>query len=155
MSCLARNERTSRSRLPFDLVIELRKDSIDLGIVIKDSQRSLAFYRDVLGFEHVADTPMPPPLSGTMHRLMCGTTLIKLVKLDEVPTAEPAPGGLGGGTGYRYFTMTISNLPEITRACRDSGARIIIDNVELRPGLMVSMVEDPDGNWVEFIDPGD
>ena len=50
--------------------------------------------------------------------------------------------------------MTISNLPEITQACRDSGARIIIDNVELRPGLMVSMVEDPDGNWVEFIDPG-
>lgn len=134
--------------------VELRKDSIDLGIVIKDSQRSLAFYRDVLGFEHVADTPMPPPLSGTMHRLMCGTTLIKLVKLDDVPTAEPAPGGLGGGTGYRYFTMTISNLPEITQACRDSGARIIIDNAELRPGLMVSMVEDPDGNWVEFIDPG-
>ena len=32
---------------------------------------------------------------------------------------------------------------------------IVIDNVELRPGLMVSMVEDPDGNWVEFIDPGD
>ena len=35
------------------------------------------------------------------------------------------------------------------------GATIVIDNVELRPGLMVSMVEDPDGNWVEFIDPGD
>ncbi len=134
--------------------IELRKDSIDLGIVIEDSERSLAFYRDVLGFEHVADTPMPGRSSGTMHRLMCGTTLIKLVALDETPQARPAPGGLTGATGFRYFTMTVSNLAEITQACRDAGAIIVIDNVELRPGLMVSMVEDPDGNWVEFIDPG-
>ena len=135
--------------------IQLRKDSIDLGIVITDSERSLAFYRDVLGFEHVADSPMPPPMNGTMHRLMCGTSMIKLVKLDEVPSAAPAPGGLGGGTGYRYFTLTISNIPEVTRACRDAGATVVIDNVELRPGLMVTMVEDPDGNWVELIDPGD
>jgi catechol 2,3-dioxygenase-like lactoylglutathione lyase family enzyme len=135
--------------------LELRKDSIDLGIVIKDSERSLAFYRDVIGLEHIADTPMPAPLSGTMHRLMCGTTLIKLVKLDAVPAAEAAPGGLGGGTGYRYFTISVSNLADVTQACRDAGARIIMDNVELRPGFMVSMVEDPDGNWVEFIDPGD
>ncbi len=137
------------------MAIELRKDSIDLGIVIEDSDRSLVFYRDVLGFEHVADSPMPPPLSGIMHRLMCGTTMVKLVALDDTPEERPAPGGLAGATGYRYFTMTVSNLAEITQACRDAGATVIIDNVELRPGLMVSMVEDPDGNWVEFIDPGD
>lgn len=134
--------------------IQLRKDSIDLGIVVRDGERSLAFYRDVLGFEHVADMPMPPPLDGTMHRLMCGTTLIKLVVLAETPGAHPAPGGLAGATGYRYFTITVSNLAELTQACREAGATIVIDNVELRPGLMVSVVEDPDGNWIEFIDPG-
>ena len=37
------------------MAVELRKDSIDLGIVITDSAASLAFYRDVLGFEFVAD----------------------------------------------------------------------------------------------------
>jgi catechol 2,3-dioxygenase-like lactoylglutathione lyase family enzyme len=134
--------------------MQLRKDSIDLGIVVRDAERSLAFYRDVLGFEHVADMPMPPPLNGTMHRLMCGTTLVKLVVLDETPAAHAEPGGLAGATGYRYFTITVSNLPELTQACRDAGVTIVIDNVELRPGLMVSVAEDPDGNWVEFIDPG-
>lgn len=135
--------------------IELRKDSVDLGIVARDPERSLAFYRDVLGFEYVASTPMPPPLSGTMHRLMCGTSMIKLIDLDETPTAHPAPGGLAGATGYRYFTITVSNLAALTRACRDAGATVVVDDVELRPGLQVSIVEDPDGNWVEFIDPGD
>ena len=40
-------------------MLSLRKNAIDLGIVIKDSNASLAFYRDLLGFEHVADTPQP------------------------------------------------------------------------------------------------
>lgn len=132
--------------------IDLRKDSIDLGIVITDSAASLAFYRDLLGFDHVADTPMPAGIDGTMHRLMCGTTLIKLVKLDAVPTASAPPGGITGGTGYRYFTIQVSNLPEITQQCKDAGVRVVVDNVEIRPQVSISMVEDPDGNWVEFVD---
>ncbi|MEM7340348.1 MAG: VOC family protein [Actinomycetota bacterium] len=131
--------------------VDLTKDSIDLGIVITDSEASLAFYRDVLGFEHVADTPMPAGMNGTMHRLMCGTTLVKLVKLDTVPDARPAPGGLAGATGYRYFTLSVSNLAELTQACEDGGYKVRIGNAEIRPGVSISMVEDPDGNWVEFL----
>ncbi len=131
--------------------VQLNKDSIDLGIVITDSEASLAFYRDLLGFEHVADTPMPGAMAGTMHRLLCGTTLVKLVKLDEVPEARPAKGGIGGATGYRYFTMQVSNLAEITEAVEAAGYKVRMGNVEIRPGVSISMVEDPDGNWVEFV----
>jgi glyoxylase I family protein len=134
------------------MAVDLRKDSIDLGIVIADSDASLAFYRDLLGFEHVADTPMPAGIGGTMHRLMCGTTLIKLVKLDVGPPASAPPGGITGSTGYRYFTMQVTNLSEITQQCRDAGVRVVVDNVEIRPQVSISMVEDPDGNWVEFVD---
>jgi len=132
--------------------VELRKESIDLGIVVKESDRSLAFYRDLLGFEHVADTPMPGAFAGTMHRLRCGTTMIKLVKLDNEPPAESPPGGIGGATGLRYFTMQVTNLAEITEACRVAGAPVLVANSEIRPGVTISMVADPDGNWVEFVD---
>jgi catechol 2,3-dioxygenase-like lactoylglutathione lyase family enzyme len=132
--------------------VQLSKDSIDLGIVITDSEASLAFYRDLLGFEHVADTPMPAGMNGTMHRLLCGTTLVKLVKLDEVPEARPAKGGIAGATGYRYFTMIVDNLAEVTQAVKDGGYKVRIDSAEVRPGVTISMVEDPDGNWVEFVE---
>ena len=132
--------------------VQLKKDSIDLGIVITDSDAALGFYRDTLGFEHVQDTPMPGGLGGTMHRLLCGTTLVKLVKLDEVPEARPAGGGITGATGYRYFTMIVENLAEITQACKDGGYRVRMENVNVRPGVTISMVEDPDGNWVEFVE---
>ncbi len=132
--------------------VTLRKDSIDLGIVVSDSETALAFYRDVLGFEHVADTPMPGAMKGTMHRLMCGTTLIKLVSLDDKPETAAPPGGITGATGFRYFTMQVSNLAEITEACRAAGSKVVIDQSEVRPGVTISMVTDPDGNWVEFVD---
>jgi glyoxylase I family protein len=134
------------------MAVALRKDSIDLGIVVKDSAAALAFYRDLLGFEHVADTPMPGGLKGTMHRLMCGSTLIKLVSLDDKPAQAAPPGGIAGATGYRYFTMQVSNLAEITQACKEAGAKVVIDQVEVRPKVTISMVTDPDGNWVEFVD---
>ncbi|MBT5753715.1 MAG: VOC family protein [Acidimicrobiaceae bacterium] len=133
-------------------MLSLRKNAIDLGIVIKDSNASLAFYRDLLGFEHVADTPLSGAVPATMHRLRCGDTMIKLVSHDETPSAEAPPGGIGGATGIRYFTMQITNLAEATNACRDAGVKVIIDQREIRPGVSISMVADPDGNWVEFVD---
>lgn len=129
--------------------VQLTKDSVDLGIVIRDSDASLKFYRDTLGLEHVADMPMPG--GATMHRLMCGTTLVKLVKFDNVPEAANPPGGIIGATGYRYFTLSVANLADVLDECDKGGYKIIWKKREIRPGVFVGMVEDPDGNWVEFI----
>jgi hypothetical protein len=48
--------------------------------------------------------------------------------------------------------MQVTNLAEITQACKDAGATVVIDNLEIRPNVAISMVTDPDGNWVEFVD---
>jgi catechol 2,3-dioxygenase-like lactoylglutathione lyase family enzyme len=129
--------------------VKLSKDSIDIGIVVSDSAKALAFYRDTLGLEHIADTPMPG--GGTMHRLMCGTTMVKVVKPDREPPAKAAPGGIQGATGYRYFTISVSNIEEVAAACAAGGYTIAVPVRELRPGVTIAIVEDPDGNWVEFL----
>jgi catechol 2,3-dioxygenase-like lactoylglutathione lyase family enzyme len=132
------------------MAVQLAKSAIDLGIVISDSERSLAFYRDLLGFEHVADTPMPIAGGGTMHRLNCGDTLLKLVKLDKDPKGDGS-GGIAASTGLRYFTMIVSNLEEIMAQCEEAGVEVAVPITEARPGVTIGMVEDPDGNWVEFV----
>ncbi len=129
--------------------IAFTKSAIDLGIVITDSEKSLAFYRDTLGLEHTADTPAPG--GGTMHRLMCGNSMIKLVKHPENPAATAAPGGLAGASGIRYFTINCSNVAEMAAACEAAGAPVPVPPTEIRPGVTIAMVEDPDGNWVEFV----
>ena len=111
----------------------------------------LAFYRDVLGFVHEGDIAMEHVGIKVMHRLWFGTSLIKLVVPVQDPGAPPAPGGIAGGTGYRYWTMTVHNLDEVLSAVQAAGQKIVRPRTEVRPGVVIGMVEDPDGNWVEFI----
>ncbi len=130
--------------------IALTKNSIDLGIVTTNGDSMLAFYRDVIGLKYQQAMPMSGGREGVMHRMLCGETLIKLVVLPKVPAVAP-PDGIGGASGYRYWTMTVSNLAEMVAACAAAGAKIVIANREVRPGVHIAMVEDPDGNWVEFL----
>ncbi|MBW2282265.1 MAG: VOC family protein [Deltaproteobacteria bacterium] len=130
--------------------VKLTKDSIDLGIITTDAERALAFYRDTLGLESEGEMPMPG--GGVMHRLLCGTSLIKIVVNGREPKATAAPGGIGGSTGYRYWTISVSNLDDLVKRCDDGGYKIVIGATEIRPGIRIAMVEDPDGNWVEFLE---
>jgi catechol 2,3-dioxygenase-like lactoylglutathione lyase family enzyme len=131
------------------MTVQLTKDSIDLGIVVRDADAALAFYRDVLGLSYLAETPMP---GGSMHRLGCGTSVIKLVSLKRTPEASAPPGGIPGASGYRYWTISVSNMPEVVAACEAAGRPIAVPITELAPGIKIAIVEDPDGNWVELLE---
>ena len=39
----------------------------------------------------------------------------------------------------------------VEQACADKGHKVVMKERELRPGVKIAMVEDPDGNWVEFL----
>ncbi len=133
------------------MTIALTKDSIDLGIVVRDADAALAFYRDTLGFVDTGSMPLPGG-GGTMYRLLCGSSLIKLVApAAELPAAAP-PGGIQGAYGYRYWTISVSNLDEITERCAAAGRKVAVSPREIRPGVRISIVEDPDGNWVELLE---
>lgn len=128
------------------------KEAIDLGIVTTNGDAMLAFYRDVLGFEHEGDIAMESVGIKVMHRLWFARSLIKIVVPVSPPANAPAPGGIAAGTGYRYWTMSVENLDEILSAVEASGHRVVWPRREVRPGVAVDMIEDPDGNWVEFLE---
>jgi catechol 2,3-dioxygenase-like lactoylglutathione lyase family enzyme len=132
------------------MAVELTKDSIDLGIVTRNPEPMLAFYRDTLGFKHEGEMPMPG--GGSMQRLMCGTSLIKIVTPGNLSDRDAIPGGIPGATGYRYWTISVSNLDALTGSCKEAGANVAVAPTEIRPGIRIAIVEDPDGNWVEFLE---
>jgi len=132
------------------MTIALTKDSIDLGIVTRNPDAMLTFYRDTLGFEFQGEMQMPG--GGNMLRLNCGTSLIKIVTPGNLKDNDAAPGGIPGATGYRYWTISVSNLDELTEKCATAGSKVAVPPTEIRPGVRISMVEDPDGNWVEFLE---
>ena len=129
--------------------IALTKDGVDLGIVTTNPEAMLSFYRDTLGLEQEPDTPFPGV--GTMHRLWCGKSLIKIVAPDDAPRETPPAAPITRSTGYRYWTISISNITELTDACAKAGYKVAVPVTEVRPGVTISMIVDPDGNWVELL----
>lgn len=127
----------------------ITKDSVDIGIVVKDIDRSLAFYRDTLGLPFEGELQMGG--GTTMHRLKAGTTVVKLLSMAEPLPNEAAPGGIRGAYGYRYWTISVSNIQELVDEVEKAGYKVVVPVRENRPGVTIAIVEDPDGNWVEFL----
>ena len=130
-------------------MIKIKKNSIDLGIVTNDSQRALKFYRDTLGLEYDGEIAIP---GGIMQRVKCGDSVIKLVELKNPPKKEDDGGGLQGSTGYRYMTIMVENLIDVLSNCENSGYKVAMKKTEIRAGVSIGFVEDPDGNWLEFVE---
>ncbi len=129
--------------------MQVSKDSIDLGIVVTDEKAALGFYRDGLGLEMEGELALP---GGRMYRLKCGTTIIKLLKLNKTPTAKPAPGGPMGGLGLRYFTISVPDIRGLMSQIEAKGIKLTMPVTDFRPGVTIAMVTDPDGNTVEFLE---
>jgi catechol 2,3-dioxygenase-like lactoylglutathione lyase family enzyme len=123
------------------------KDSIDLGVIVSDIQASLNFYKSILGLEFVGTTPL---WFGTMHRLRFGTSDFKLIEPKTVPPRGAI--GLENLMGFRYVTFVIENLSEICADLQKRGIEFTVPETELRPGVRIAMVKDPDGNIVEFVE---
>ena len=68
--------------------IELGKQALDVGIVTTNCEKMLSFYSDVLGFE--ALEPIVFPGVATIHRLVVGESILRLVDPQQAP-ARGAP----------------------------------------------------------------
>jgi catechol 2,3-dioxygenase-like lactoylglutathione lyase family enzyme len=123
------------------------KNSLDIGIVASDIKASLDFYQNILGLEFVGIFPL---WFGTMHRLRFGTSDFKLIE----PKIVPPRGiiGLEKQLGVRYVTFVIENLSELCADLAKRGIEFTVPERELRPGIRIAMVKDPDGNIVEFVE---
>ena len=131
--------------------MQLTKDGIDLGIVVSDIEKALAFYRDFLGLPYERSLPMSK--TTTLHFLKAGSTSIKLWELTEPPAAAGTTWPLDAQLGMRYITLSVSNLAEIVDGAGDD-VKVIMGATDLMPGIKIAMLADPDGNAVELLQAG-
>ncbi|MCI5105711.1 MAG: VOC family protein [Pseudomonadales bacterium] len=132
---------------------KLQKNAIDIGIITNQLDAMLGFYRDDLGLAVEAVIDMPG--GGIMHRLKAGDSVVKIIETDPRPELEAAPGGIRGATGYRYWTLHVSDLEQELARLKSAGHDIMVGPKQVRPGVTIAMVADPDGNWVELLQNAD
>jgi catechol 2,3-dioxygenase-like lactoylglutathione lyase family enzyme len=149
------------------------KAGIELGIVTAQGEAMLAFYRDTLGLE--PEVPLALPDGGLMHRLRCGASIVKIVcPATNKPTEGIASTASGAPVttipavmdlcnlvrGFRMVTILVNDLDEALGRCVHDNARVICSPMDSRRESATGaqqpvrwvVVEDPDGNWVEFVE---
>ena len=128
-------------------MMEPAKDCLDLGIIVGDFKASISFYENILGLKFVEEIPAT---MGTMHRLRYGKSDFKLIKPYTVPPKGPV--GTDSQLGFRYVTFVVKNLSNLCTELQNKGVEFFRPEKEVRPGVRMAMVKDPDGNIVELVE---
>jgi len=124
--------------------------AVDVGVIVADMDAALAFYRDGLGLEQIGDFRTSLIGAGRMVQLRHGASIVKLVQMDEAPQ-QASPPGLTGGRGYRYITLMVEDIAAMAERSAQAQAPVALPLTTLGNGAQILMVEDPEGNIVEFV----
>jgi lactoylglutathione lyase len=127
---------------------KLNNDGIEIGIVVRDAEKSLAFYRDVLGLEYLGDLVFP---GNHMWRFQTGKSVVKLLAQDPTPEAANPAGDIAA-SGLRYLSLFVANIEEVIADVVAAGCTVAIPLTEFQPGARFAFVEDPEGNRIELLD---
>ncbi|MCK4825680.1 hypothetical protein KA005_58575, partial [bacterium] len=69
---------------------------------------------------------------------------------NTMPTKGPI--GLENQLGFRYVTFVIQDLTGLCNELQSRGIEFFLPEKELRPGVRIAMIKDPDGNIVELVE---
>jgi lactoylglutathione lyase len=111
---------------------------IGVRLIVRDLDAHRAFYRDALGLAE-------EPTAAAATAFRAGESLILL---DASPDA-PADAQMAG-RGWRYITFQVFRVDEEHARVLAAGGREALAPVTLGTTARISMVRDPDGNWIEL-----
>ncbi len=112
-----------------------------VSLIVKNTARSLEFYRDLLG---LAPEPDRPDLGFPGAWLNLAGQQIHLL---ELPNPDPVNGRPEHGGRDRHLALSVSDLEEMEQRLQQHG----IGYTKSRSGRQALFCRDPDGNAVELI----
>jgi len=146
--------------------------TIDLGMVVSDLDKSLKFYKDTLGFteasgfkvpgEFAADAGLANKHDLSVHVLVLGqgptATKLKLMEFKSAPGARVDNTFIHSSYGYRYLTLAVKDLNAAMDRATKAGGKLVAKCPVPLPagfpeGLGLANYRDPDGNLIELVGP--
>jgi len=138
-----------------------------IGICVSDMQRSLAFYRDLLGFRREHELHVEGEPSDTLLGLR-GVNLdavylvrdgvrIELLRFAS-PPAPPHRARTMHEPGLTHLSFRVKDLDATLAALRAAGERVLEETIIRIPQVQAAacFVVDPDGQLIELVQsPGD
>lgn len=146
--------------------------TIDFGLVCSDVDKSVAWYRDVVGMKEAGGFDIPAGFAGDtglskelpfhVYAFVLGeganATKLKLMQFKTAPGARVDQSFIHSTIGIRYITIHVTDLNAAVARAAQHGARPIAKGPVGLPegfpqGVGLANFRDPDGNLVELVGP--
>jgi len=149
---------------------------IGVTVGVSDLERSVAFYRDVLGFQEVlrreGEVPEPQEVTGGGRRFKVAVLrrpddpsgpfptlyggMIRLVEGLDYRGEPLFQGRRWGDVGLMEVALDVTELEATVEEARKKGATLVLPPTRLDMGTgsvgRFAYLADPDGNWVELLE---
>lgn len=139
-----------------------------VGICVTDLERSVAFYRDLLGFTRRSELRVQGEPADTLLRLR--PVDLEAVYLERDGTRIEllhyvSPGAVGDGAprpmngrGLTHLSLRVESVADVVATLRAAGVTVLDDtHIDIPAfGAAAIFVTDPDGTLIELVQsPGD
>jgi len=132
-----------------------------VGLSVANIDRSIAFYRDVLGFRVLRTIECPPQgrlgevsnLPGACARLAhlaLGDATIELLEYRHPRGRAIRPEHTLADIGFSHVCLASEDILSDYVTLRDRGARFYTEPMEYRPGVWMAYFRGPDGETCEL-----
>ena len=149
------------------------QQTIDLGVVVSNLEKSLAFYKGIVGFTEVegfkvaGDFPKKVGLTDgaplDIHVLVLGkdetATKLKIMQVkSEKPSRVIKQRHIHTTTGFSYLSIFVTDVDAVLARAKKAGIKPYAQSPQRLPeglpqDVCLLMLKDPDGNFVEIIGP--
>ncbi len=144
------------------------KGVIDVGMVVKDANRTAEFLTNAIGFKEVKGFSVTPDLGrkiGLVDGHAVDVRVFKLTEGDQAtqikvlcfPKAEnksPDQKYIHSTLGIRYFTLYVKDMTKALERLKAAKVKPIGETPhDLGGGTYITVLRDPDGNFFELIGP--
>ena len=135
------------------------------ALSVKDMERSLTFYRDLLGMKVLSDqtwasssgsNPKPEKIldlknpAARQAMLLCGNCHIELFEFSSPEPAPMAEDRPVNDHGYTHFSLDVTDVDVEYERLLEAGVTFHCPPINLGPQCRTTYGRDPDGNVIEF-----
>lgn len=130
-----------------------------VGLSVKDIERAIAFYRDIVGAEVVLDREFGDELGrvigveGTRARIVhmrLGDTMVELFHYRQPEPRERKPEPGPADYGLTHIGFSVQDFWDTYRRLLERGVRFLGEPVEIRPEVLVAYFYGAEGEICEI-----
>lgn len=150
---------------------EFLKPTIDLGCVVSDIDASVKFYTEAIGFKVAGGFKVDGPFAKDAGLTDSKNLDIKVLTLGEGEDAtklklmqvegeskKSDQAYIDSTLGFSYLTVFVKSTDEALARLKKAGVKPIAKGpatlpASLDPSMALTIVRDPDGNFVELVGP--